>query len=281
MSFAPSRRFVLAAAAASPLALHAREGRAAPKSELWDRWLKRDDANSATIPHDDYAEFLSRHVVESPDGINRVRYGAGQADKALIQRYVAQLEATPISTYSAPEQFAYWVNLYNAGTLKMIVEHYPLDSITDVPMGGFLDFGPWKEKQFTVEGEEMSLDDVEHRVLRPIWKDARIHYAVNCAALGCPNLQNEPFTAANADALMARGATAFVNHPRGVRVDDGDLIVSSIYTWFEDDFIADAGGIVPHLRKHAAGDAASALSGFDEPDDDEYDWGLNDADRSS
>jgi len=226
----------------------------------------------------DYDAFLKTHVVESPDGINRVRYGSvSAADKQALDAYVARLEATPISTYSGAEQFAFWVNVYNAATLKMILDHYPVESITDVPMGGVFSFGPWGEKWLRFEGEELSLDDVEHRILRPIWREARIHYAVNCAALGCPNLQIDAFTAANADALMTQGARAFVNHPRGVAVADGDLTVSSIFDWFEEDFVEEDGSVVAHLRKYAEPDLAAALAGFDEPDDDEYDWALNDA----
>lgn len=272
-----TRRLLLAAAGSAPLIAAApRPARAAPKSELWPRWQDRNDANPAVFDHGEYDVFLKKYLVESPDGIHRMRYSAvSAADKQALDAYVARLEATAISDYAGAEQFAFWVNVYNAATLKMILDHYPVASITDVPLGGLFSFGPWGEDWLRFEGEALSLDDVEHRILRPIWREARIHYAVNCAALGCPNLQIDAFTAANADALMTSGARAFVNHPRGVTIADGALTVSSIFDWFEEDFVEEDGSVLAHLRRYAAPDLAIALTGFDEPDDDDYDWALN------
>lgn len=121
----------------------------------------------------------------------------------------------------------------------------------------------------------MRLDDIEHRILRPIWMDPRIHYAVNCASIGCPNLQAQAFTAKNAQGLLTKAAREYVNHPRGVRIGDDLLILSSIYVWFEPDFSAN-GGLIGHLRRYADPTLAGKLDGRDGPDDHEYDWRLND-----
>ena len=106
--------------------------------------------------------------------------------------------------------------------------------------------GPWGRALIEVEGEALSLDDIEHRILRPIWRDARIHYAVSCASIGCPNLQRTAFTDTNADELMAAAAHAYINHSRGVRIDGGRLIVSKIYSWFREDFGATDAAAVAH-----------------------------------
>ena len=128
-----------------------------------------------------------------------------------------------------------------------------------------------------MEGVALSLNDIEHRILRPIWRDPRIHYAVNCAALGCPNLRMTAFTGANADEVLDRAARDYVNHPRGVTIRDGSLVVSSIYIWFQEDFGAGAMDVIAHLKRYAGPELRNRLMTVDGIDDDEYDWNLNDA----
>ncbi len=123
----------------------------------------------------------------------------------------------------------------------------------------------------------MSLNDIEHRILRPIWRDPRLHYALNCAAIGCPNLQPTAFAAANSEALLEAAARAYVNHPRGARIEDGKLIVSSIYVWFQEDFDGDDAGVIRHLTRHAAAGLRSRLASVASIYTLDYDWVLNDA----
>ena len=128
----------------------------------------------------------------------------------------------------------------------------------------------------SVEGEALSLDDIEHRILRPIWKDPRLHYVLNCAALGCPNLQPRAFTAGNAQALLSRGARRYVNDPRGVAFDGDRLIVSSLYDWYAADFGGTDTAIISHLKRYAGPVLLAKLEAARCIDDD-YDWALNDA----
>ena len=109
----------------------------------------------------------------------------------------------------------------------MILEHYPVESITKISFS-FFSFGPWDEELLTIEGEELSLNDIEHRILRPIWQDPIIHYALNCASMGCPNLQPLAFTAKNTDSLLETGASEYINHPRGAKKEDKKLWLSKI-----------------------------------------------------
>ncbi len=168
--------------------------------------------------------------------------------------------------------------LYNALTVKVVLDHYPVDGIRDIDFSpGLFADGPWDKKLVEIEGEDVSLNDIEHRILRPIWRDPRIHYAVNCASIGCPNLQPTAFTAANTDALLAAAAQAYVNHPRGARVEGGKLIVSSIYVWFQEDFGGNDAGVISHLRRYADPGLRSRLSRIERIGDHFYDWSLNGA----
>jgi len=172
---------------------------------------------------------------------------------------------------------AFWVNLYNALTVRLVLQFYPIDSIKDIDVSSGLFGSVWDRKLLEVLGQPMSLNDIEHRILRPIWRDARIHYAVNCAAIGCPDLPPAAFTAENAGALLDHGARAYVNHPRGVRIDRGRLTVSKIYGWFQEDFGGNEGSVLRHLRQYADPALAKTLDGFDGIDDYAYDWRLNDS----
>ncbi len=269
----------LPALLAAAVALAAMPALAAPKAELWQRWTAHDPAATATIDHGWWDRFLETHVTRHADGVNRVAYArVSDGDKEALAAYVAGLAAIPIATYNRGEQLAYWINLYNALTVKVVLDHYPVTSIRKISISpGWFAFGPWGKKLVTVEGERLSLDDIEHRILRPIWRDARIHYAVNCAAIGCPNLGRQAFTAATAEALLADAAHDFVNHVRGATATNGRLVVSSIYEWYKEDFGNSDAGVIRHLLRHADPDLAAALGRVTRIADDRYDWALNDA----
>ncbi len=251
----------------------------APKADLWPRWAAHDPASTVWIDHGDWTRFLQTYVKPDPTGLNRVDYrGVTPADRKGLADYIARLAALPVSRYSRPEQRAYWINLYNALTVNQVLAHYPLKSIRDISSGLF-GGGPWDEALVTIEGEEVSLNDIEHRILRPIWKDPRIHYAVNCASVGCPNLLRSAFTAGTTEAMLEEAAKAYVNSPRGARVDGAGLTVSSIYVWFQDDFGGTDASVITHLRRYADGPLKKTLAGRDTIDDHAYDWSLNETGR--
>jgi hypothetical protein len=250
---------------------------AAPRAELWDRWAEAG-LSKVAIDHGAWDAFLSKHVQEGRDGINRIAYGkVGRADREALGGYLAMLQKVAIRRFSRDEQRAYWINLYNAATVEVVLEHYPVDSIMKIDISpGLFAKGPWKKKLLAVEGEGVSLDDIEHRILRPLWRDPRTHYAVNCASLGCPNLQPRAYTSANMEQLLDAGARAYVNHPRGARVEGGRLVVSSIYVWFQPDFGGGDAGVIEHLKQHAEPKLKKALAGARRIGAHEYDWSLND-----
>ncbi len=248
----------------------------APKAELWERWQAHVPSDTRDIDHGRWDAFLARHVTTGEDGVNRFDYaGVDEKDRAVLRQYIDALAAINISSYSRAAQFAYWVNLYNAVTVDVVLEYWPVDSIRDIDISpGLFSDGPWRKKLVDVEGESLSLDDIEHRVLRPIWQDPRIHYAVNCASIGCPNLQPKAVTVENSEELLDRAAREYVNHPRGVSVTAGGYVLSSIYNWFADDFDAD-GGVVEHLRRYAGPDLAGQLQSNQKASDYVYDWSVN------
>jgi hypothetical protein len=182
---------------------------------------------------------------------------------------------------SRAEALAYWGNLYNAVTLKVVIDRYPVASIRDIKGGSWLDpkayLGPWREPRVTVEGgRRLSLDDIEHAIMRPTFKDPRVHYVVNCASYGCPNLMERAWRAATLEADLEAAARAYVNHPRGVAVlPSGALRVSSIYRWFIEDFGGTDDGVLAHLRSHAAPALAQRLAGTPSIAEHDYDWSLN------
>ena len=248
----------------------------APKSELWDRWVQHEPSDTRKISHDAWNRFLNTYVMRSEDGVVRVDYAlVSDQDRVSLHEYIISLTATPISSYSRAEQFAYWVNLYNALTVQVVLDHYPVTTIRDIDISpGFFADGPWRKALVTVEGERLSLDDIEHRILRPIWNEPRIHYAVNCAALGCPNLQPTAFTSENTEQLLEAAAREYVNHPRGIRVEQGRVTASSIYNWFMSDFDQD-GGVIEHIKRYAEPGLLAEIQGIDQVSDFEYDWALN------
>lgn len=258
--------------------LYGASSRAAPKAELWARWQKHDPASRQKINHGDWDRFLKQYVVTAdPSGIYRVRYHAVTVeDRKILKGYLQAMQAVAVSNYSRAEQQAYWINVYNAATVDVILSRFPVASIRDINISpGLLARGPWGAKLFSVEGERLSLDDIEHRILRPIWKDSRLHYALNCASLGCPNLQAEAYTADNTEALLERGAREFINHARGVAIQKGRLQVSSIYVWFQEDFGGDAEGLMEHWQQYANPRLADALEKYSGGLAHDYDWRLN------
>lgn len=255
---------------------------AAPKAELWSRWLAHDPASTRHVDHSAWNALLMRYVRAAPDGGTRFAYAAvSAADRARLDAYLQRLAETPVSSLDRDGQYAYWVNLYNALTVRVVLDHYPVRSIRDIDISpGLFADGPWGAKLVTVEGQALSLDDIEHRILRPIWNDPRTHYALSCAAIGCPDLVPEAFTPENRDRLLTRGARAYVNNPRGVSIDaEGRIAASSLYDWYRTDFGADTRAVLEYLARLAEPPLAERLRKATDIDRYDYDWSLNDAGR--
>ncbi|WP_350335363.1 DUF547 domain-containing protein [Coralliovum pocilloporae] len=251
---------------------------AAPEAEAWTYWATHDQSSQAQIDHKVWNTILQQVVFRDKNGINRVDYARLKTRwHRELTSYLEDMQSVTVTRLNRDQQFAYWVNLYNALTVKVIADHHPVRSIKDIDISpGFFSDGPWGAELLKIEGHSLSLDDIEHRILRPLWRDPRIHYAVNCASVGCPNLATSAYVAGKLENQLDRAAQAFINHPRAVTEANGRLIASKIYSWFEEDFGKDSADVIAHLKRYAEPDLAQTLSRADTISSYRYDWSLND-----
>lgn len=249
----------------------------APKKDLWPRWIVFDPFSKQTINYSSWKLFLKRYVSTSQAGVNLVDYKkVTQKDRHLLDGFIKYLSQIKIDHYTRPVQEAYWINLYNALTIKVILDHYPVGSILKIHISpGWFSIGPWGKKLIQVEGEKLSLNDIEHRILRPIWGDPRIHYTINCASYSCPNLHRIPYTGKNIKRLLDVAASQYINSPRGVTIQSGKLNVSSIFVWFKQDFGGTTQDVINHMMLYAKPDLKKKLQKFHRISEDHYNWSLN------
>ena len=215
-----------------------------------------------------YAELLKKYV-----RAGKVNYAGFKKEEAKLDRYLKILENVDPARLPRDEQFAFYANAYNAWTIKLILTGYPgIDSIKDL---GSVFRSPWKKKIVRIDGEVVSLDHVEHEILRPRFGDPRVHFAINCAAKSCPPLRSEPFSGAILDQQLDDSTRSFINDPKGYRLEDNELYVSRIFKWFSEDFNDDIYGF---FLKYATGDLADELeakAGRIVVKYLDYDWSLN------
>ena len=263
---------------ACSLFLWIRLAEAAPSADLWSRWQVSVENSTKVVDHSPWEAILTKYLVtDHPSAITRFRYGTvATEDRQSLNSYLAQLQQIKVTQLNRTEQKAFWINAYNALTVKVILDHYPVKSIMDVDISpGFFSNGPWDAKLLNIEGEKLSLNDIEHRILRPIFTDNRVHYALNCASLGCPNLQSKPFTAVNTEQLLDEGARGYINHARGAQAIEGKVKVSSIYKWFQADFGGSEQKVIDHLLFYAQDDLARTLHAYKGKLIFDYNWILN------
>jgi hypothetical protein len=239
------------------------------------------------------ADVLKDHV-RGP----RVDYAALKADRASLDGAAAQFDSPATrgeAGWTPAQRKAFWINAYNAFTLRAIVDHYPIKSgwFTLSPRNSIRQIdGVWTDLKHQAAGRTVTLDDIEHRILRPTYKDARIHFAVNCASISCPPLAAEPYRATTLDAQLDAAGTRFLTSPEGLKVEDDALRVSSIFKWYGEDFVEQYAPLVPGTRdshergilgaivKHGPSAAADlARSGRPAVRYLSYDWSLNDVQR--
>lgn len=240
---------------------------AAPEAKLWPFWNASNEQSSASISHTLWQNILDDYLIESGSQTLFQYAKVTDADKKNLQNYLSTLNSLDPRRFNRAEQYAYWVNMYNALTVNLILENYPLKSITK--LGGLFSFGPWGDNIVVINSKKLTLNDIEHRILRPIWQDPRTHYAVNCASLGCPNLQSKVFTAENTQQLLDKAAADFINSMKGAKMHKEGIQLSSIYDWFNSDF-GDNQALFQHLAKYR-----SDLNNYSGEISFDYDWRLN------
>ncbi|MBW2643159.1 MAG: DUF547 domain-containing protein, partial [Deltaproteobacteria bacterium] len=191
-----------------------------------------------------YAGLLKKYV---KDGV--VNYQGFKKEESVLDKYLKVLEEVDSKILSRNERFAFYINAYNSWTIKLILSGYPdVKSIKDL---GSLFKSPWKKKICRIDGKVITLDDIEHNILRPRFKDPRVHFAINCAAKSCPPLRSEPYRGGDLEQQLDEMTKAFINDRESNRLEDHTLYVSSIFKWFAEDFNKD---IVGFFLKYAKGD---------------------------
>ncbi len=231
-------------------------------------------ASASSIDYTQWEQVLNTFV--SDDGF--VNYESLKQQRGGLDSFInTQIKAADISQLGNDEQMAFWINAYNALTLQLIIDHYPLR------FGGIrtINWGrPWDIKM-TAAGQSLTLGEIEHEILRkwdPI--DARIHFAINCASISCPKLQKTHFDPARLDEQLDQAAVEFVNDPERNRLDRAKNVFyhSAIFDWFEEDFLAThpdiLSYIIPYMNKS---DRAYVQPNLDQIKVKKlkYDWGLN------
>ena len=216
---------------------------------------------SAAVPdHSAWDQLLQQHV--RPDGT--VDYPGFAGDRARLQAYIQEMSTyLPDSTWERNRRLAYFINLYNALTVRLIVENYPLRSIRDLP-------GPWGRELVTLGKRGYSLDDIEHKVLRPMG-EPRIHFAINCASRSCPPLLPHAFSEEDLDAQLEAATRAFVNNPAHNQIGPRSASLSRLFNWYRRDFEAAAGSLPAFLNPYLDTPMAPDCKIRFLP----YDWGLN------
>ncbi|MGH7726180.1 MAG: DUF547 domain-containing protein [Candidatus Eiseniibacteriota bacterium] len=211
-----------------------------------------------------------------------VSYGALARDttaRAGLDRYVSALATADTAGWTRDEQIAFWINAYNAITLRRVLAAYPVSSITKIrpTLGVLPGNGVWKEKH-RVAGLDRSLDDIEHEILRKHFADPRTHFAINCASMSCPPLENRAWTADDLGTRLDVAARRFIRDPRYNRIEPGqpEWRLSRIFEWYAGDFTASAGSVAAYVARYLPEAERSRL-----PPDKvrvsylDYDWSLN------
>ena len=213
----------------------------APSHLLWDKLLKKNVLEDGLV---DYHTFSTE--VDFSNYLNILK------------------NSHPDLSWSREERLAFWINAYNAFTIKLILDNYPIKSIRDIS-------GPWSKEFIEIEGNFYSLGDIEHSVLRKLYDEPRIHFAINCASFSCPQLSRDAYSSQNIESQLDKAARLFVNDPKRNRIDSDKAKVSKIFSWFKRDF-TNSSSLKDYLKKYSTVEITEATK----IEYLEYNWELND-----
>ncbi|MEO0042143.1 MAG: hypothetical protein RL329_1591 [Bacteroidota bacterium] len=230
------------------------------------RWLQSVPSTFVTLPalnttpvpiHDTWDKLLQKHAKQG-----KMNYKNLQNDKIILENYIQSLaNNVPAANATKSEKMAFWLNAYNALTVKLILDNYPLKSIKDLDKGN-----PWEVSRYLLGGKKYSLNEIENQILRPMG-DARIHFGLNCAAKSCPPIHQRAFTAAHVETQLDQLTRAFINKTQQNQLTGNTIKISNIFNWYAADF----GNVIAFLNKYATIPVyKTAKISYTN-----YDWGLN------
>lgn len=209
------------------------------------------ESKNTAVDHGIWDQLLKKYV--SDEGW--VNYEAWQEDREALKKYLEILSDNPPdeSLWTTEQKLAYWINAYNAFTVELILEHYPLESITDLHPSIYIPGvnTVWHKKFFKIGGVETSLDEIEHKILRVRFEEPRIHFAIVCASYSCPKLRNEAYIAAQLEQQLTEQATGFINDPLRNQLSEDEVKLSKIFKWFKGDF-KKKGSLIDYLNQYAS-----------------------------
>jgi len=230
--------------------------------------VKLDKSDSTAISHDKWTTLLQAHV---KDG--KLDYKGIIKDSILFNEYITELESSlpNDANWSQEEQYAYWINAYNAFTVQLIIQNYPVKSIKDIKGGVAFINSVWDIKFIKIEDQEFDLNNIEHGILRKKWEDPRIHFAVNCASVSCPALQDKAFTAPDLEAQLNQATRDFLYNKSKNDLDPDNPKLSPIFSWFKSDFTKGQ-SVIEFVNKYIDTPIKKSAN----VSKTEYDWNLND-----
>lgn len=224
----------------------------------------------APVDHGMFDRLLKKHVSEK----GLVDYKGFKRDETELNQYLDVLSKNPpVDKTPKNEQMAYWINAYNAYTIRLILNHYPVKSIKDIGSKIKIPFvtTPWAAKFFTIGGEKMSLDNIEHGTLRKKYNDPRIHFALVCASISCPRLRNEAYTAAQLESQMDDQGRDFLNNPAKNKVARDAAQLSNYFNWYKGDFTDKGQSVEKWVNKYST----TKITGDTRISYLDYNWNLN------
>lgn len=229
---------------------------------LYEDWYRNTRHVQIEVElHDSWNKLLQKYV----DIEGNVDYRAFKKEESALDSYLDQMaQNVPADGASIKQKLVYYINLYNAATLKLILQHYPVSSIKDIK-------SPWDKKWVKVGDNTLSLGAIEHKILRRL-DDPRIHFAINCASYSCPKLSNRAYTADKLEEQLNAATSEFVNDPKRNRIGQSAAEISQIFKWYKSDF-TENGSLVEYINQYSTinigpGTKVQYIK---------YDWSLNEA----
>lgn len=212
-----------------------------------------------SVDHNIWDGLLKKYV--SIDG--NVNYKDFKKNANVLNTYIDYLSTQiPSKKWSKQEQLAYYINLYNANTIKLIIDNYPVKSIKDIN-------NPWSKKHIKIGDKAFSLSEIENDILRKM-DEPRIHFAINCASASCPRLLNTAYNSENVEELLEKATKDFIANSEKNKISKEKIQISKIFKWYKSDF-NQKGSLIDYINKYSTEkilpDASISYL--------EYDWGLN------